>query len=57
MNDNELLKYFIGKTDERFNKIDEKLDILLKFKWQIGGAVFLSSILMSFALNLLLMSM
>lgn len=39
----ELVDYFIEQTNDRFGKIEEKLDELLKFKWQIiGGSVTLS---------------
>lgn len=39
----ELRDYFIEHTNERLRIIDEKLDKLIQFKWQIiGGAGVLS---------------
>lgn len=38
MPDRELLDYFIQHTDVRFEKVHEKLDILLKFRWMLIGA-------------------
>jgi hypothetical protein len=43
--DNELLKYVIERMDERFNKLESKVDELLAFKYQIiGGSVLVSII-------------
>lgn len=45
MSEKDLVKYFIEHTDERFEKVDRKLDELFAFKWKvIGIAVTLSSI-------------
>lgn len=39
----DLVDYFIQQTNERFKTIDEKLDKLIAFKWQIiGGALVVS---------------
>ena len=47
------LEYFIEQTNHRLEKMDQKLDDLLGFKWQIiGGATFLS-IVASVALQIL----
>lgn len=44
MMDRDLVKYFVDETgkkfdklDERFNRVDQKLDLLFAFKWQIIG--------------------
>ncbi len=47
MSDSEgdLLRYHIEQTNARFDRIEEKIDRLLEFKWQIiGGSVILSAI-------------
>ena len=46
--DRNLIEYFIQKTDERFDKVEKKLDEVLKFKWQIVGG----SVVMSFLITL-----
>ena len=44
--DKELMEYFIEKTDERFDKLEYKIDKILEFKWQIiGGAVGISGLI------------
>lgn len=42
----DLIDYFIERTDERFDKLEDKVDTLLAFKWQIiGGSVIFSAFL------------
>jgi hypothetical protein len=41
--ENGKVEYFIEQTNDRLEKIDQKLDEMIKFKWQIiGGSVVLS---------------
>ena len=35
--DKELIKYFMDETNKRFDKLDGKVDQLLRFKWQAVG--------------------
>jgi len=43
--DKELVDYFIKHTNDRLALMDNKLDRLLAFKWQVvGGSVILSII-------------
>jgi hypothetical protein len=45
-NQRELVDYFIEQTNQRFEKLEHKVDKLLEFKWQIvGGSVGLSAVL------------
>ena len=40
-----MIEYFIRRTDERFDRVENKLDQLYKFRWQvIGGAAAVSAI-------------
>lgn len=42
---NDKLDYFIEKTDERLDRMENKLNKLLDFRWQlIGGATTISLI-------------
>lgn len=34
----ELVKYYINHTDARFQEVNKKLDVLLKFRWMLIGA-------------------
>lgn len=45
MADESKLDYFISQTNDRFDRIDDKLDSLLAFKWQFAGALTLITIL------------
>ncbi len=47
MNESELLKYYIKHTDERFREINQKLDVLLRFRWMLIGASLGASVLVS----------
>lgn len=39
----ELVDYFIQETNDKFDKLEQKVDQLLEFKWKIiGGSVGLS---------------
>lgn len=41
----ELVRYFIEETNKKFERLEEKVDILLEFKWQIlGGSMVLSAL-------------
>jgi hypothetical protein len=47
--ENDLLKYFVQKTDDRFDVIDKKLDKLISFRLMlIGGAAVISAIISIF---------
>lgn len=56
--DQELVNYFIEQSNKRLDKIEDKIDTLIKFKWQIiGGALiagFMSSIVVSFGVQIYL---
>lgn len=41
-------------SDERFDKIEEKLDKLLRFKWQIIGGSLVASTVLSIAFQIVL---
>jgi len=42
------INYFIDKTDDRLQRIEAKLDEVIKFKWQIlGGTAVLSFVISS----------
>lgn len=46
MSQEKLLEYFMAKTDERFDRVETKIDLLLAFKWQIiAGATLMSGVL------------
>jgi hypothetical protein len=38
MPNKEFLDYYIEHTDKRFEKVHEKLDTLLRFRWMLIGA-------------------
>ena len=43
MTDKKLMDYYIDHTNQRLDKIEEKLDKVLSFRWQIiGGAASIS---------------
>lgn len=45
MPSDDLIKDFIERTDKRFDRVDEKLDELIAFRWQIiGGSIGLSAL-------------
>jgi len=46
--------YFIEQTNMRLRLIDNKLDDLLKFKWQIIGGSVLLSIVVTFAFQVVI---
>jgi len=42
----QLLMSKLSEQDKRFDEIDQKIDVLLRFKWQIiGGSVILSTVI------------
>jgi len=62
--DKKLLDYFIDRTDERldqldkeigakFDKIESKIDTLLKFKWQIISGATVASFLVTLVVQLI----
>lgn len=51
--DDELLKYFIERTDARLTEMDQKLDDLVAFKWRIMGGAFVLGILGGLVFDLL----
>lgn len=44
-----LIDYYIERTDARFDKIEDKLDSLLAFKWQLVGASVIVTLLIDVA--------
>lgn len=50
--DDNLLQYFIEQTNDRLNRIDQKLEELLTFKWKIIGGSVILSLFLSLAVNL-----
>lgn len=52
----ELVDYFISETNDKFDKLENKVDQLLEFKWKIiGGSVGLSVIItVSFQIALII---
>jgi tetrahydromethanopterin S-methyltransferase subunit G len=43
--DKSLIEYFIEHTDERFEKLERKIDTVVAFRWQIiGGSVVISTL-------------
>lgn len=50
----DLLDYFIKRTDERFDQLEEKIDTLIKFKWQIIGGAAIVSLMVTFAMQVFL---
>jgi len=52
--DKEFLHYFIERTDERFDKLESKLDMLIKFKWQIIGGSVTASVFVACMVQLVL---
>jgi hypothetical protein len=43
MDNKELVQYFINETNKKFERLEEKVDLLISFKWQlVGGSVVLS---------------
>lgn len=44
MEKNELLDYFIKHTDDRFDRLESKVDDLRSFKWKGVGALTVLSV-------------
>lgn len=42
-----LLEYYIKKSDERFDRLEAKIDKLMGFKWRLVGAASGVSIVIS----------
>jgi hypothetical protein len=53
MSDRDLVDYFIEQTNERFRMIEEKIDRLLAFKWQIIGGSLVASLVLTGICNAL----
>lgn len=47
MDDSELIKYFMKRTDQRLEQMDQKIDSLLEFKWKVFGAIIVVSTLVN----------
>lgn len=45
-------EYFISQTNDRLEKIDDKLGELLAFKWQMFGSVMLGSFVLTVSINI-----
>ena len=54
MSDEDLVKYFIERTDERLAEMDKKIDELLSFKWQIVGGSVVISLIINFIIDRLI---
>jgi hypothetical protein len=50
--DKELVKYFIEQTNEKFSVLDNKVDKLLAFKYQIIGGSILASAFLSILISI-----
>jgi len=47
--DKNLIDYFIDETNRKFDKLDKKVDQIIKFKWQIiGGSLVASFVITAF---------
>jgi hypothetical protein len=45
MSQEKLVEYFIEQTNDRLERMEDKMDKLLAFKWQIiGGSVAISAL-------------
>lgn len=53
MSNKDLIDYFIAHSDARFDKIEQKVDDLLSFKWKLLGLATASSTLISVAFYIL----
>lgn len=53
MSHDELRDYFIEHTNKRLESIDEKLDQLIKFKWQIIGGAGILSLVVTLCIQLI----
>ena len=51
MKSEEWLKMYIDSIEKRFDKVDEKLDLLIQFKWRIAGGIFVVSSVVTFAVQ------
>lgn len=50
--DEGLVKYFIEETNKKFERLEGKVDQILKFKWQIIGGSLVVSVVCSLAISL-----
>ncbi len=51
--DEKFVKYFVDRTDKRFDDLEKKIDNLVKFKWQIIGGSGLASVLLAGLIHLI----
>lgn len=49
--DKSLVEYFINETNAKFEKLESKVDDLLRFKWQIIGGSLFMSVFVTVAIN------
>lgn len=49
----EKFNYFMDQTNERLEKIDHKLDVVIGFRWQIIGGAMAASTAITLILNVL----
>lgn len=49
----DLHSYYMTETNKRLDQIDQKLDSVLKFKWQIIGGSFAVSLVGSVVISLI----
>jgi hypothetical protein len=52
MPDKNLIDYFINETNQKFEKLEAKVDQILQFKWQIVGGSVVLSVLVTLAIQL-----
>jgi hypothetical protein len=54
MSDNEkLLAYFMDATNERFDRLEDKIDVVLSFHWKIAGGAAAISAVITLAIQLI----
>jgi hypothetical protein len=54
MSDDKLLQYFIDSTNERLDKIEEKLDLLISFRIMLLGAAAVVSTVVALSVQILI---
>lgn len=52
--DKDLVDYFIDQTNDRFDKLDRKVDQLLGFKAKIIGGSVILSLLLTFSVQIII---
>lgn len=51
--DEKWMQWYREHTDQRFDKLEEKMDSLIKFKWQIMGGFGVIGVIVSVVVQLL----